>query len=77
MPCQRRARSLRRTSFRSVSGSRVAVPLAVTGPFLPPGPVLPRVMRKPRRQKEEQTMKKSERQDVYTRITAQIIALLE
>jgi antirestriction protein ArdC len=34
-------------------------------------------MRKPRRRKEEQTMEKSERQDVYTRITAQIIASLE
>jgi hypothetical protein len=75
-PCQRLARSLRRPP-----SGRFAAPV---WPFpcgdrtLPSArPSSAHVMRKPRRRKEEQTMEKSERQDVYTRITAQIIASLE
>ena len=34
-------------------------------------------MRNPDARKEEQTMQKTERQDIYTRITAKIVASLE
>src|SRR5205085_12548880 len=48
----------------------------VTGPFIPPGLSMP-ASRETAAQRKEQTMQNSERQDIYTRITGQIVASLE
>ncbi len=63
-------------SVRPCGPPALAVPPPVTGPSSRPAFQCPR-HEKPRRKRKEQTMQKTERQDIYTRITAKIVASLE